>query len=438
MDTSRLYAVAMDLLRRQVADLKQSFIANATRGAAPPAAAPAIDPATGQFVKPGAAGGGGAAPGSTWEKVLAAVTGILGEVRKGKAGATLRTHFNRLRKAFDRARKTRGGRLAAAGVVGGALGVLGGRAAGRLARKGAGAVKGGAAALVGLLGPLLSPLGAILSPMKLLADVIGSNVSGFQLVGTAVKLLAATLAPVLLPVFVAVATGLTELSDRIWEDIEPGLEDFYDLVMGSLLPAVSAIVQAFVDAAAILDDPDAAFEGTAVGDAAGFLNRNLFGAEDRRGREVRTDDEPEPGRGGRRGDSGAGDFSGDTGAGGDFDDAGGLPSRGPGGPAVVRPATGDDGVSGRTRGAMGDVLRELRMSVGAKASFGDIAGRSKEITLAGLNQSPFEAKMLERFDKAVGALERVAGNTEPRRSPRYGGAGDFSGGTGTGTSGGDF
>lgn len=450
MDPQKLLVVALDLLRRKVADLATAYIHNQTNPPAPaapppdpqqaPAPAPAVDPETGQFVPPppaspappptgpqappptapGQSPAGAPAGPQAGQSVLATLTAILGQLRQakspaqaaaGKAGATLRKNFKRLQKAV----RSKRGRMLAAGALGGAAGVLAARGAAKVAGKAVGAAKAGGAKLIDLIKPILGPLGALLTPAKVLADVLASNASGFQLVGTAMKLLAATIAPLLLPVFVMLATGITELSDKIWADFGPALEGFYGMVVNTLLPAVTAIVQAFQDAADFFQDvisqiPGADAESPYLKDADG---NNVVGAD---GRTVRVRD------------PGAGVFEGGAGAGGavDFGGTRDAPGATGGDRRGGRPAEASaPGAKSSTKGAMADVLRELRLSVGPRASTSGLADLNRNAAMAALNQSPFEAKLLQRIDAAVGAMERVAANTEAEASGRYTAGGDF-------------
>ncbi|MBA4191315.1 MAG: hypothetical protein C0467_25310 [Planctomycetaceae bacterium] len=232
---------------------------------------------------------------------------------------------------------------------------------------------------------LTAKFAAIAGPMAVFGQILESNASGFQALSGAVKVLAGTLAPVLLPGVAVVAAGFVHLGDKLWNEIAPELENFYAAVVDDMVPAVEAMVEAFMDAVRWLKRNNSITSaGSAVDDViAAAGGKSFTGAE-----------------------SGVGATKG-TGGGG-----------------------GRGGVMGS---AMGDVLKELRLSMGPRASIGDIGGVGKNFQLAALNQSPFETKMLERMDKAVSALERVAGRGGRRDRAAYTGTGAFTGAEAGGT-----
>jgi hypothetical protein len=108
----------------------------------------------------------------------------------------------------------------------------------------AGAGKGNVFSNVfGLLG---AKLGAVLGPLALFGQILQSNASGFQLVGTAVKVLAATLAPVLMPLFVSLAAALLDLQEDLEKRIMPAMKQWAKLIFNTLLPTLGKLVQMFM------------------------------------------------------------------------------------------------------------------------------------------------------------------------------------------------
>lgn len=266
------------------------------------------------------------------------------------------------------------------------------------------AMQGAKGAAGDALGMLVGKFAAVLGPMTVLSQVVASNASGFQVLGTSMKLFAATVGPILLPVVATLAAGLIDLSERVWQDIAPCLEDFYQAVVESLLPAVRWMVDAFAEAARFFNDPmgyvaDKVFNG----DTANAVNNIAAGVS---------------------GDTGEGDFSGDTGAGGSFDTGAGKYGRstggggdyGEGGAALPTTSTGGK------PGSLAIVAQELRRSLGPQAQFAGLSQISKNAQLSAMNSSPIEQMVLQRLAKAVEALERVEVNTR-KDSSRF--SGDF-------------
>lgn len=438
MSETQLLIVAIELLRRQIADLKLSTIANATRGSSTiqpseddlaarmraasqhfdfenPGGVHYPQPA-GPMPKPKEAVKGFLESG--WTELIRAVQSILGTMKAAKPNRVPGSKaFRRIGKAFRKPiskfkRSSTGRRLAKDFQT---IKNVFGRAAAPIGAAAGGAAKVGSAALGGiekLLGGMFGKLMLVLGPIALLASVIQSNLSGVQLVMSAFKLLGATLAPILLPIMILLATGLTELSDRIWNDLQPVLGEFYKFIINLLLPAVSALVDAFMVATAI-------FDSEARKRIAHEMGRDLSGeraaeleaerkrvmaipssqaegaaieAAERRG-ETAPEPTPYTGTPPTVGEKAAGKKAGGLG------DQGGLL----GGKAT-----------GTTRAALSDVLREFRMSVTPKASISGLTEVGKNIQLGALNQSPFEAKMLDRVLGVLNALDRIDANTRSR------------------------
>jgi hypothetical protein len=261
---------------------------------------------------------------------------------------------------------------------------VGGRSSGTGAKIGAAVADGMRTTLKAATAPIF----ALLSPMSILAQIVTSSASGFQVLTFAVKLFAATIGPILLPVFAVLAAGLVYLSDTIWNDISPELEGFYDVIVGSFLPAVGAMVDALKWAHDQITDVFEALDP--FSDTPDELKAMAGGAPGT-GKGVLAADTGSSGYDG--GDYGSGGF---TGSGAGSDHAG---SGGPGGPSIG--------------GSFGEVLRELRASMGPKASFSGIAQVSRNAQLAALNDSPFESKMLDRMAQGIGALERILAKLHP-------------------------
>lgn len=438
MSETQLLIVAIELLRRQIADLKLSTIANATRGSATiqpseddlaarmraasqhfdfenPGGVHYPQPA-GPMPKPKDAVKGFLESG--WTELIRAVQSILGTMKAAKPNRVPGSKaFRRIGKAFRKPiskfkRSSTGRRLTKDFQT---IKNVFGRAAAPIDAAAGGAAKVGAAAIGGiekLLGGMFGKLMLVLGPIALLASVIQSNLSGVQLVMSAFKLLGATLAPILLPIMILLATGITEVSDRIWHDLEPALGDFYKFIFGALLPAVSALVDAFMVAAAI-------FDGEARKRIAREMGRDLSGERAAELEAERKRVMAIPSSQAEGAAIEAAERAGETAP--EPTPYTGAPAGSPGTKAATAGTKGSDTggllggkASASTRSALSEVLREFRMSVTPKASISGLTDVGKNIQLAGLNQSPFEAKMLERMQGVLGALGRIDANTRPR------------------------
>jgi len=284
----------------------------------------------------------------------------------------------------------------------------------------------------------------VLGPLGVFAQVLQSSASGLQLVASSAKILATSLAPVLLPVSVALATGFLALSDVVWQEVLPNLEDFFGFVLNVAIPAIEILAESFVDAAGI------------VADFAQWVERQIDSLDptadsgELTAKQAAERDQL-AGRFARDADTGAGDYDG-PGSGGDFGGGGGQGEAFFSGVArgveagLSRGRSRSDGpatVDGPTRGeratknALGDVLKELRQSIGPSASISGLTQIGQAAQLAALNQSPFEARVLRMMDQMLTAMNRAARNTERQAGGGYydTGAGDYDGG---GSSGGNF
>jgi hypothetical protein len=78
----------------------------------------------------------------------------------------------------------------------------------------------------------------LLAPVVALSNVLQQTASGMGAFNSAVKVLAATLAPILLPVFAVLAAAVLAVSDEIWAELLPSLKDWYVFVIQRLKPGV--------------------------------------------------------------------------------------------------------------------------------------------------------------------------------------------------------
>lgn len=242
---------------------------------------------------------------------------------------------------------------------------IGGKLGGKLGGMAGGAI----GAVVNVLAMPFQKIFQLLSPMSMMAQAINSSASGFQVFSSAVKVLAATFAPLLLPLFFHLAAGVVEASDVLDADLMPSLDEFFELCADGLIPTVYVLIEAF------------SFCTLAVREAAAILG-DLTSQDPRRIMNrlnpIRDDFEIEDKV------RGEGDFSG-----------------------------------GERSRARDDTFKELRMSMGPKATLSGIAQAGRNVQLAALNASPFEQRILDRFNTAVNKLEAIDRNTTPRAGGRY-------------------
>jgi len=267
---------------------------------------------------------------------------------------------------------------------------------GRGAAGGRGGALGG---ILGLIGPVVTKFAAILGPAALLAQMMQAQISGFGVLTSSVKVLATSLAPVLLPATVLLSTALLAISEIITEELAPVMQIGFQQMM-ELLPVLTLLIDIFNDAATMVSD-----FVTAISDAliafvrwTTALNPLTSEAED----ALR-----------------AGELF-------------GIP--------LVSSRSGKD----RVDSGLNDTLRSLQMSIGPKAQSSGLAEVGKQVQMAALQQDPIEARMLKIQQDMLARLNNIANNTS--RGSRPGpynpvtnptGAGDYSG-SGTASVGGDY
>lgn len=312
--------------------------------------------------------------------------------------------------------------------AGKAIGQIGKNFAGKMA--GSGAISG----VVGKMGPIglaASPIlsvlekvvgkfAELLSPMAILSQAMESPIAGFQLIGKATKLLAGVLAPVFLPITLLVAGGLAVVANILFTELQPVMDDWFDLILNDGIPVIQELIDEFKDSIQAIKD---------------FYNA----LPDRRSKDRKE-----------RITAYAGQY-------------GAALSLGPLAPLAVtgllyRDVLGGGGITEaakkkqaerkktRKRGegleldlSLSEMLESLKKSIGPQASMGSLGSVGHQVQLAALNQDPLEARLmkmqLEQLKKIEAALKR---QRDKRRvyDPRTG-DGDFSGDIGAG-GGGDY
>lgn len=254
------------------------------------------------------------------------------------------------------------------------------------------------------------PLTAIAGPLAILGQVVNSSASGFSLVSTGVKLLAGTIAPILMPAFFLLATGLAAISDTLWADMQPALEDFYAAIIGPGLDAMKSLLTVSGQLAGVFGEMarTAGFSekpGDAAANAGLALAMLPGGAPIAAALQLLRGDDS---GGGMIGPALAAAMPGTT-------PGTTTPGATPGAPATPSPPD----AASRVRDSARDMIKEFAMSNGPKAQVHQIGAANRSAQMAALNQSPFEAKMLDRIQTIITALNRSVNNTTPAPTPRH-------------------
>lgn len=308
---------------------------------------------------------------------------------------------------------------------------------------------------VGKLGSMLAAqFSAVLGPLAIFGQVVGSQASGFQVLGSAVKLLAAVLAPIFLPIVLAVAAALVELSDDIAKNMGPAFKSWTRLIFSTVLPAltllakvVGVVVNFFMmfanilmavlnpladefgglleaikrlvgwvmtipEVARVAKDPVGAAKDTSgtLADSA-LVNAGGVGELAKAGSEIVS---KTVGGFATKAAGIASLFAGGTPASPPAGFAGGTPAS-PGGSPPAAPA-------GRKE-AIDDVIASFRLSIGPKAQFSQLAQVGQSAQLAGLNADPIEQRMLQQLLRIASDMEGVRAEMRRERGagdPRFG------------------
>lgn len=254
--------------------------------------------------------------------------------------------------------------------------------------------------LVQIFTQVAQKFASILSPFAVLNAAMNSTTSGFQLMSTAVKLVAIPLSAVFLPVTLAVSAGLLALSESLMDHL-PLLDQFMTTVLGVLIPTITFFVGVIDSAADHIQEMQEASQ-----DFADWVRDHVGGA-------------------------------------------GMAGLLGPGGALIdqlldsSREDVNYDYHQERMNAGLSDALRSLRQQIGPRAqSFGlESAGRSLQVGI--LNSDPLEVRLMRDQIRVLERIERAVDkrNRRGRGAPYRTGAGELADDTGSGGSfedGGDF
>jgi hypothetical protein len=256
------------------------------------------------------------------------------------------------------------------------------------------------AALAGVVGLFTGKLIAAIAPVVTLATVLGQTTSGLSLFTGAVQLVAATLAPILLPGFVLLSAAALALQAVLWDQLKPALGDFYTLIFMSAIPAVRKFIEVIVDAwnevsRFVKELRGEKLEGKPI--PAGFKEEKpedlekafmkVFGPQNLPNVKVGA---AAIGGGGMLANIGA-----EAGAQG-----GGMPRQ---------PQGGVDRFMKEFMRGIDDTIRQFQFQTGSKASLSGIVGASREAQLKAVGTDPFQQRMLVIVDGCWKALQQAVG-----------------------------
>ncbi|MCE9566546.1 MAG: hypothetical protein K8U57_31365 [Planctomycetes bacterium] len=271
-----------------------------------------------------------------------------------------------------------------------------------------------------LTGKLLGALGPITS----LAQIIGSSASGFQVFTAAMNVVAATLAPIVLPVFLAMAGAALDFADVLQTKLAPGMKQFIGLVFDGLIPVLAKLIEYFFRLTDGLADIMLAVANftSEIPNLARDLRNAVLGpvATD----EERADSIREARKAGTSDEviRIGGAFTGVKPA--DLARAFDLAGREAGRKADL---TGGEfkviGTGGGRAGGRGidDAISSFLQSIGPKAQFSGLADVGKSAQLAALNGDAIQQRMLEALVRSghdIAAIrESLAGGPPPAGPP---------------------
>lgn len=309
---------------------------------------------------------------------------------------------------------------------------------------------------------------AIFGPLVALGTVLSQTSSGVGVFQKSIQVLGASIAPLLLPVFVMLAAAILTVSDNVWNQLLPNLKKWYSYILDEGLPNLIKFVDAVRDATGWLIKfaKDPYKEGNdAIKDVPGFrelqpagrwlggqmlpdwlkertkdngevipgIPQDQIGKRDRspfsdaRRRELlklnpnyfgAPQDANAPGT-----PSGGGFFGGGMGFG---LGAIGKALRGAGGVGAAAeppPAEPKSNTRADMLRNMNLVMQSLRMGMGSQASIGGVADLQNKAQMAAIQQDPLQQKVLQRtltaFDEMIKALSEIEKNTEKKPAPNH-------------------
>ncbi len=305
-----------------------------------------------------------------------------------------------------------------------------------------GIVKKVGGSIEAVLGKLVSSFASVISPMAVMTATINSAGSGFQVLNQSVKLLGAVLAPILLPVALALAAGFVNLADKIGPIIQEVFPALARFVFSSVIPAMTLfadVVIAFVNKArAVIESLPNPFKNADPVRGKGKLAdinpvTNIGLPEELRARVnkataqiLKERPELQPGffdKGStvlkKAYDARTLALGRDTKLKSEVEASLGY---GPGERAGA--PTGTASRPGGAAGVLGEVIESFRRSISPKSQTMGVSAAYSAARTAALNTDPIEARMLQAMLRAATAAETSARELSRHdTTPVYGGEG---------------
>jgi hypothetical protein len=264
---------------------------------------------------------------------------------------------------------------------------------------------------------------AVLGPLAIVAGILSSAGSGFQVLVSAMNLLIAVLAPVLMPVFIVLAVAVAELAMKLREHMLGAVRAVATFMFEYVLPAFRALAEVVGTVVGYLIDFGAGLISAAstVLGWAGDVGDWLW---EKGGDVVDAIDDailPERVASGAAGMGAAdiakaamaavkgGDFAGASGAGGGFDDGGPAAKLSGADAAKVRMA--EEAKRAGDMDMLGMVIRSLEMSIGPKAQISGISQAFKNAQLAAINADPLDELAKRSIIEGLQVTKEIAANT---------------------------
>ena len=261
---------------------------------------------------------------------------------------------------------------------------------------------------------------AVVGPLYAMSTLLNQTNSGFGVFQKSIQVFAATLAPIVLPVFMTLAAGLLTISDIIWNKLYPALGDFYEWAIKFGLQSAEKKAndaKDAVDLASALKD----FATTGTAPRAADLPRMA----DTFARNIDPTGVVAPFISNV---GGLGDLSNWTARRFGFGDwQQGMAARsgsssgsllGPAAAGLTPAATPARSMSDALRANMDDAIESLKRSMGVKATYAGLEDVGRQAQLAALNNDPIEMRAAQRIIETIqifmAAFDRAVGRPTPQ------------------------
>jgi hypothetical protein len=260
---------------------------------------------------------------------------------------------------------------------------------------------------------------AMLGPVAVFAAILHSELSGIRVLVGALNLFASAIAPVLLPITFALAVALAAASDMIWRKIAPALEGFYKVMIDSVIP----VIEHFADVAGKAAEGLMKIANSSLGKSAlGVVGEGGFWGGLNRTISRSTEAGPDSGKSTSTQISNAVDDFARVMTGGAIDPM--IMARNDlkkrlGMQVETQGGQSDEAKRARAQAEL-DVKREMAMQMGSQGGVGSIRGNWAAAQSAAINMTPFQAKVLERLQQTIAALERATVNPARAAYPEGG------------------